>query len=948
MPRYLPLTIAALTIGLVAMPLLSARAAAPPTGSLVKTGANPAVYLYGADGKRHAFPNEKIFRSWFQDFSGVKTLTAAELAALPLGGNVTYRAGSRLVKITTDPRVYAVTPDGLRAIDSEATAKGLYGDDWSALVDDVPDAFFVDYRLAGQLDGTAWPDGTVVQAADGKLYLIDGAYRRELKGDAAAALSRFALADRGKLSSLTVGSALTSADRPFSEPPTVYPDVPTWSATATDTTYSDVSRELTLATFNLATKSAVTVRQLNFRIEAPSGDEHHGDETDDDLTGLIYGNTIRRNLEGLRLIDAAGREVMAPRELAWDIAQDESQTLLLTGHVNVAAGSAQSFRLVATTHDRLPDSQSFRVTLLQSGTSLTTDAGGTLAFLPATDLRAPDAVARSTKVTVSVAAENKETVRGATGVQFGKFSVQAGATDAHLRRLSFQGYIDNDLRNGYMPGSDADAGVEVKVYDMVSNLMLYADGEPVAGPAVIDLSGRAVFDGLALTIPTGRTRELTLVGGVPSAAPSGAEADLIAFDLKDPSADLDAVTAGGEELVVELKTPNLLSQADASSGYEFRRYVKVLAHGRLHVEWRARSADVLPGVEAEAGRLVFRSEDDAFRVTALAFAQPGGIATAFPDVRLGYGGEPAVGSPYLLVNDTQQLAFTGLAIDVPIDKTVEVPLYARATKGDYGQLFAVKFQPEALLQFESLVSGQKYSEADLGPATADDFYVDRGQSSGLRLRYAKLEATNKGPTSGTIGRANYQPTLKFALKAVSDTVKIRKLSFKLTPNDAGRAGELNDALEQWSALDGGLDANHVADLVLLSADGDETVIGEDITTNLRLRTYAGSSELQASQDRQIVATSPSGGYAYLEYVFPQGSEYYLPPNQEAVFELRLDTTTFWRSNVSGENAEFRLGVSLMGDQYFQWFDSANTSDEFVRTGADTGLPIAGYFNIAKP
>jgi hypothetical protein len=137
-----------------------------PVHSLVKipddgdenTDVDSAIYYIGADGRRHVFPSEKVFESWYCDFSEVKEISAEDLAAIPWGVNVTYRPGSRLVKFMTDPRVYAVDRDGsLRWLISEDVAIGLYGTDWAHYVDDISDAFYGDYRI-GQLIDTpnAW------------------------------------------------------------------------------------------------------------------------------------------------------------------------------------------------------------------------------------------------------------------------------------------------------------------------------------------------------------------------------------------------------------------------------------------------------------------------------------------------------------------------------------------------------------------------------------------------------------------------------------------------------------------------------------------------------------------------------------------------------------------------------------------------------------------------
>jgi len=131
---------------------LPAKAATLSPGDLIKAS-GPAVYYYSQNGKRLVFPTENTYKSWYQDFSGIKTITDNELAAIPLGGNVTYRPGIKLVKITTDPKVYAVSSGGtLRWIATETVASTLYGQDWNTKVDDIPDAFFINYNLGSTIN----------------------------------------------------------------------------------------------------------------------------------------------------------------------------------------------------------------------------------------------------------------------------------------------------------------------------------------------------------------------------------------------------------------------------------------------------------------------------------------------------------------------------------------------------------------------------------------------------------------------------------------------------------------------------------------------------------------------------------------------------------------------------------------------------------------------------
>jgi hypothetical protein len=118
------------------------------SGSLIKSATFSAVYYCGADGKRHAFPNDRIYFTWYVDFKNVKTITEAELAAVPLGKNVTYRPGIKMVKIESLPNVYAIEKGGtLRWIKSPDIATSMYGTTWNKKVDDISDAFFTNYTM---------------------------------------------------------------------------------------------------------------------------------------------------------------------------------------------------------------------------------------------------------------------------------------------------------------------------------------------------------------------------------------------------------------------------------------------------------------------------------------------------------------------------------------------------------------------------------------------------------------------------------------------------------------------------------------------------------------------------------------------------------------------------------------------------------------------------------
>lgn len=150
MKRLLPLAAAA--AGLLALALPAASQAAVPYDSLVKASGD-AVYYHAADGRRYAFPSQRVYETWFSDFSQVQQITDEDLASMMLGGNVTYRPGIRMVKITTDPKVYAVAKGGvLRWMKTETVAEQLYGTNWNEQIDDLPDAYFFNYTIGAPIE----------------------------------------------------------------------------------------------------------------------------------------------------------------------------------------------------------------------------------------------------------------------------------------------------------------------------------------------------------------------------------------------------------------------------------------------------------------------------------------------------------------------------------------------------------------------------------------------------------------------------------------------------------------------------------------------------------------------------------------------------------------------------------------------------------------------------
>jgi hypothetical protein len=133
-----------LVLGMVVGVVGAPQATNAVTANTIIKGSGPTLYWHATDGKRYVFPNTNTFYSWFSsdDFRRVQTISDSELGGITIGGNVTYRPGYRLVKVTTDPKVYAVSRYGtLRWVTSETVAEQLYGAGWRWRIDDIPDMF---------------------------------------------------------------------------------------------------------------------------------------------------------------------------------------------------------------------------------------------------------------------------------------------------------------------------------------------------------------------------------------------------------------------------------------------------------------------------------------------------------------------------------------------------------------------------------------------------------------------------------------------------------------------------------------------------------------------------------------------------------------------------------------------------------------------------------------
>lgn len=132
-----------------------------PRGNVIKPQSLDFFYWYGHDNNRYTFPSEDVFHSWFPptDFRPtVLTCTDAQIADIPLSGNIVYRAGSRLIKTASDNKIYAVASNGIiRWIVDEALIEAMYGENWRERLVTLSDVLFMDYIVgASIMDATSF------------------------------------------------------------------------------------------------------------------------------------------------------------------------------------------------------------------------------------------------------------------------------------------------------------------------------------------------------------------------------------------------------------------------------------------------------------------------------------------------------------------------------------------------------------------------------------------------------------------------------------------------------------------------------------------------------------------------------------------------------------------------------------------------------------------------
>jgi len=433
------------TLGIAAFAAPTASAATP--GTLVKSASLSAVYYYGTDGQRYTFPNLKTYETWYTDFSSVTTISDSELAAIPLAGNVVYRSGSRWVKIQSDSKTYAVTPDGtLRWVDTEAVAVGLAGSAWNTIIDDVPEVFFVDYSVGSSLMTAAAYEGMYLTDGTNDYVVLDG--EKQMLTDAGKTANRvqdrFVLTPGDDLlGSLSAGADVTAADGDLNDPAQLGDSVATVAgglsvSLASDTpasaTVPDGASQVSFMKFNLTANSgAATVSSLVIKMAGLGA------------TGNISSVYLYEN--GVRLTN--GRSVNSTTRLA---------TFASLG-LAVADGQTRTLEVVAdmaAAQNNGGDTMQFQI---ESVDSVTTDASVSGSF-PVT----------SNSMTKSATDVGTVTITDTGTISNPSIGAVAKIANFTLTANSTEGFQLSRLR------AEVDRAADHSAYELRQNNVKLADG----------------------------------------------------------------------------------------------------------------------------------------------------------------------------------------------------------------------------------------------------------------------------------------------------------------------------------------------------------------------------------------------------------------------------------------------------------------------------------------
>lgn len=123
------------------------------SGSLIRSQSSD-VYLYGKDGKRHAFP-EGVFASWYPTSTSIRTIPRFRLEKIPLGANVAFRPGTLVRLGWTSARYVVDARQMLRPLLKESLIATVFGSAWMQVMRTLDVAYVAGYAFGNPVVSSA-------------------------------------------------------------------------------------------------------------------------------------------------------------------------------------------------------------------------------------------------------------------------------------------------------------------------------------------------------------------------------------------------------------------------------------------------------------------------------------------------------------------------------------------------------------------------------------------------------------------------------------------------------------------------------------------------------------------------------------------------------------------------------------------------------------------------
>jgi len=126
------------------------------SGQFIRSYGFSSIYYVDPDLGRRVFWDTNTFFTWADSWDNVVWVTDATLPTLTFGDAFLPKPGVVLVKIQSDPKVYAIDEDGagnpvLRWVPSEDVAIALYGSDWADYVIDIDATIFSKFEMGDDM-----------------------------------------------------------------------------------------------------------------------------------------------------------------------------------------------------------------------------------------------------------------------------------------------------------------------------------------------------------------------------------------------------------------------------------------------------------------------------------------------------------------------------------------------------------------------------------------------------------------------------------------------------------------------------------------------------------------------------------------------------------------------------------------------------------------------------